>query len=298
MAEAGFQPAGFLSPQVFGLPVDRNVLFSNHKDVYKKRIEKRQRKLIVKIAPLKPFLRRDEQILLITTGYSPLASLGQYLTGFAFSYLKRSIFVFTNQRIIHLPTTPSYKYNNCLAQIAYPGCQSIAMKGGKLVVQYAKFGRTEKFRAFAVQERKKIRALLQKKIPLSGTKIQLAGRTHLCPRCAHRLVEKKYTCAKCRLSFKTSSVAAILAILLPGGGYFYVRQFLIGVLDAVVEIFLLIYSVFLFRDLYNQVPVDMAYPMAIPLLFLYIKITAVIHSNHFTADFIPTRKIIKPRKTS
>jgi len=172
------------------------------------------------------------------------------------------------------------------------------MKGGKLVVQYAKFGRTEKFRAFAVQERKKIRALLQKKIPLSGTKIQLAGRTHLCPRCAHRLVEKKYTCAKCRLSFKTSSVAAILAILLPGGGYFYVRQFLIGVLDAVVEIFLLIYSVFLFRDLYNQVPVDMAYPMAIPLLFLYIKITAVIHSNHFTADFIPTQKIIKPRKTS
>ena len=298
MAEAGFQPAGFLSSQVFGLAVDRNVLFSNHKEVYKKRIEKRQRKLFVKIGSLKPFLRRNESILLVTTGYSPLNSLAQYLTGFVFSYLKRSIFVFTNQRIIHLPTTSSYKYKNSIAQIAYAGCQSIVMRGGTLIVQYAKFGKIGKFKAIAVQERKKIRALFKKRIPLSGTKGQLAGRIHLCPRCTHRLVEKKYTCANCRLNFKTSSVAAVLAILLPGGGYFYVRQFLIGALDAVVEIFLLIYSVFLFRDLYNQVPVDMAYPVAIPLLFLYIKITAVIHSNHFTADFIPTQKIIKPRKTS
>ena len=55
MAEAEFQPAGFMSPQVFGLPVDRKILFSNHKGIHKKRIEKRQRKLFVKLGPLKPF---------------------------------------------------------------------------------------------------------------------------------------------------------------------------------------------------------------------------------------------------
>jgi hypothetical protein len=296
MAEAGFQLAGIMSPQIFGLPVDRNILFSNHKEVYKKRIEKRQRKLFVKIGSVKPFLRRNESILLVTTGYSPLNSLAQYLTGFVFSYLKRSIFVFTNQRIIHLPTTASYKHKNSIAQIAYAGCLSIAMKRGTLVVQYAKFGRVEKFKAIAVQERKKIRALLKKNIPLSGTKGHLAGRIHLCPRCAHRLVEKKYECESCRLNFKSRFVAAILAILVPGGGYFYVRQFLIGALDAVLEIFLLIYSVFLIRDFYNQVPVSMIYLGVIPLLFLYIKITAIIHSNHFIAEFIPTQKNIKPRK--
>jgi hypothetical protein len=58
MTEAGFQPAGFMSPKVFGLPVDRKVLFSNHKNVYKKRIEKRQRKLFVKLGPIKPFFRK------------------------------------------------------------------------------------------------------------------------------------------------------------------------------------------------------------------------------------------------
>ena len=296
MAEAGFQPAGFMSPQIFGLPVERKVLFSNHKNVYKKRIEKRQRKLFVKIGPLKPFFRKNEHILLVTTGYSPLSSLGQYLTGFAFSYLKRSIFVFTNLRIIHLPTTPSYKYKNSLAQIAYAGCQSITMKRGTLVVQYAKFGQIEKFKAIAVQERKKIRALLKKSIPMSGTKSHLAGRIHLCPRCAHRLVEKKYECANCQLDFKSKFVAAILAILVPGGGYFYVRQFLIGALDAMLEIFLLVYSVFLIRDFYDQVPVDMIYLVVIPVLYLYIKIAAIIHSNHFTAEFIPTPKNIKPGK--
>ena len=298
MAEEGFQPAGFMSTQVFGLPVDRKVLFSNYKNVYKKRIEKRQRKLFVKLGPIKPFLRRNEQILLVTTGYSPLLSLGQYLTGFAFSYLKRSLFVFTNQRIIHLPTTPSYKYKNSLAQIAYAGCQSIVMKRGTLDVQYAKLGRSEKFKAIAVQERKKIRALLKKSIPLSGTKGHLAGRIHLCPRCAHRLIEEKYECQNCQLTFKSRVVAALLAILLPGGGYIYVRHFLIGALDALLEIFLLIYSVFLFRNFYDQVPVNMVYLVVIPILFLYIKITAIIHSNQFIAEFIPRQKNIKPRNKS
>ena len=298
MAEAGFKPAGFMSAQVFGLPVDRNILFSNHKNIYKKRVEKRQRKLFMKIGPLKPFLRRNEQILLVTTGYSSLSSLGNYLTGFAFSYLKRSLFVFTNVRIIHLPTTSSYKYKNSLAQIVYAGCQSIMLKRGTLVVQFAKRNRVEKFKAIAVQERRKIRALLKKNIPLSGTRSNLSGRIHLCPRCAHRLVDKNYECDNCQLNFKGSLMAAFLAIVVPGGGYFYVGQTLIGALAAVLEIFLLIYSVFLLRDFSNQVPVNMVYLVAVPVLYLYVKITAIIHSNHFTAEFIPTQKDITPVKKS
>ena len=298
MAEAEFQPAGFMSPQVFGLPVDRKILFSNHKGIHKKRIEKRQRKLFVKLGPIKPFLRRNEQIILVTTGYAPLNSLGQYLTGFAFSYLKRSLFVFTNQRIIHIPTTPSYKYKDSLAQIAYAGCQSMTLKRGTLVVQYANSGPVEKFKAIAAQERKKIRALLKKSIPIAGTKSQLAGRIHICPQCARRLIEKKYECSNCKLNFKSGLMAGFLAIVIPGGGYFYVRQFLIGALAAVVEIFLLVWSLLLLQDFYNQVPVNITYLTVIPALYLYLKITVLIHSTHFIADFIPTKKNIVPGKKS
>jgi len=58
MAEATFDPVSLLGSQIFGLPVDREILFSNYKGIYKKRVEKRQRKLIVKISFLKPFLKK------------------------------------------------------------------------------------------------------------------------------------------------------------------------------------------------------------------------------------------------
>ena len=224
MPEAALKLVGpLVETQIFGIPVDREILFSNHKNVYKKRVEKRQRKLIVKTPFIKPLLRKGEKIFLVTTGHSPLSSLAQYLTGFVFIYLKRALFIFTNYRIFHVPTTPSYKYKNSIAQITYAGCQSIVLKGGTLIVRYAKFGKVEKFKAIAVSERKKIKALFKKNIPLSGTKDQQAERTHLCPRCHQNLKEGKYVCERCQLKFKSKLLAAILSIFFPGGGSIFIR---------------------------------------------------------------------------
>ena len=298
MAEAAFEPAGFLGSKIFGLPVDRAILFSNHKNVYKKRIEKRQRKLIVKVSFLKPFLKRGEQILLITTGYSPLASAAQYLTGFLFVYLKRSLFVFTNYRIIHIPATSSYNYKNSVAQVAYAGCHSIALKGGSLTAQFAgPAEKTEKFNALAVSERKKIRSLLKKKLPLSGTKVDLARRIHLCPRCTHKLVQGKHRCERCQLSFKSKVVAAISSIIFPGGGYFYIRQYLLGFLDALIELFLLALIALMMNNFRSHIPVK-TFDLAVIPLFCYIKVAAAVHSNHFINEFIPKSKNIKLRKIS
>ncbi|UCD79143.1 MAG: hypothetical protein JSW26_27715 [Desulfobacterales bacterium] len=298
MAEAAFEPVGFMGPQIFGLPVDRETLFSNHKNVYKKRIEKRQRKLIVKISFLKPFLKRGEQVLLITTGYSPLASMAQYLTGFLFVYLKRSLFVFTNYRVIHIPSTSGYNYKNSIAHVAYAGCQSIVLKGGNLIAQFAGTGKKiEKFKSIAVSERKKIRALLKKRLPTSGTKGQLARRIHLCPRCTHELADGKYRCEKCQLQFKSKLVAAISSIVFPGGGYFYIRQYLLGFIDALLEFALLGFIAYLIIDLRNNIPVSPVHMAMIPL-FLYIKIATVVHSTHFINEFIPKHRNIRLRKIS
>jgi hypothetical protein len=298
MAKAAFKPVGFMSSQIFGLPVDSEILFSNHKNFYKKRIEKRQRKLIVKMSFLKPFLKKGEQILLITNGYAPLASPAQYLTGFIFVYLKRTIFVFTNYRILHIPTTSAYNYKNSISQIVYAGCQSVKLKGGTLVVQYVRADRKiENFRAIAVSERKKIRTLLKEKITLSGTKIQFADRIHLCPHCTQKLEKGKHQCDKCQLLFKSKLVATISSILLPGGGYFYTRQYLIGVMDALVELCLLGFIVFLIFNFLQHVSVGPSHLALIPI-FLYIKMVAAIHASHFTAEFITKDKDIKPIKKS
>jgi hypothetical protein len=292
MADRTFEPTGLMGPQIFGMPIDRETLFSNHKKVYKKRIENRQRKLIVKLPFLKPFLKQGEKILLVSTGYSPITSLAQYATGFLFVYLKRSLFVFTTHRIFHVPTTPNYKFKNSLTQIHYAGCQSIALKGGTLVVQYAKFGKLEKFKAIALSERKKIKALLKGK-PLSGTKTKLGERFHLCPQCTHPLSTGKYVCESCQLKFKNKIAAYILAILFPGGGYFYARHYLIGLLNAIVEIFLLAYIVVTLQDVLNKVEGSMIYLTVLSAVFVVLKIISVIHSTHFISEFVPRKKQIQ-----
>jgi hypothetical protein len=295
MAEAVFDPVGMLGPQIFGLPVDREILFSNYKGIYKKRIEKRQRKLIVKISFLKPFLKKREQVLLVTTGYSPLNCLAQYLTGFVFVFLKRSLIVFTNYRILHIPATPGYNYKNSIAQVTYAGCQSIELRGGTLIVHHVRAGNrsTEKFKGIAGSERRKIRSLLKKRIPLSSKNGQPVARMHLCPHCAHKLAEGMKKCARCQLKFKSQFVAALSAVIIPGGGYFYIRQYMLGFLDALLEIglaFLIHYLIFSAGGQMTPAPAHLA---LIPV-FLYIKITAAVHSSHFTGEFIPTDKTVKP----
>ena len=292
MADKVFEPTGIMGPQIFGLPVDRETLFSNHKKNYKKRIENRQRNFIVKLPFLKPFLKTGEKILLVSTGYSPIASLAQYVTGFLFVYLKRSLFVFTNHRIFHVPTTPNYKFKQSLSQIYYAGCQSLELKGGTLVVQYAKSGKIEKFKAMALSERKKIRALLKQK-PFSGTKSQVGERFHLCPQCTRLLTAAKYVCESCGLKFKNKIVAYILAILFPGGGYFYTRNYLIGLLNAIVEIFLLAYIAVILQDVLNGVEGNIGKMLVLGAIFAAVKIISVIHSTHFVNEFIPRKKEVQ-----
>ena len=292
MAEKAFEPVGMMGPQIFGLPVDRDTLFSNHQEVYKKRVEKRQRKLIVKLSFLKPFLKRDEKIILTTTGYSPINSLPQYATGFFLVYLKRCLFVFTNYRIFHVPTTPIYKFKQSISQILYVDCESLSLKGGTLSVQYAKSGITEKFKAIALSERRKIKALM-KRMPLSGTRSHLGRRSHLCPRCTTLLESGNYTCQGCRLKFKNKITVFILAILFPGGGYFYTRHYLIGLVTAIVEIFLMGYFYLIVQDVITKAENRAIYLGGLGAVFLAVKIISVIHSSHFVEEFIPTKEQVK-----
>ena len=289
MAEKAFEPTGIMAPQIFGLPVDRDILFSNHKRIYKKRIENRQRNFIVKLPFLKPFLKTGEKILLVSTGYSPITSLAQYVTGFLFVYLKRSLFVFTNHRIFHVPTTPNYKFKQSISQMYYAGCQSIELKGGTLVVQHAKSGKIEKFKAIALSERKKIRTLLKAK-PVSKTEGLVSERFYLCPQCTRLLTAAKYACESCGLKFKNKIVAFFLAFLFPGGGYFYTRNYFIGLLNAIVEIFLLAYLALILPDVLNKVEGSMGKMLVVGAIFVAVKIIAIIHSTHFINEFIPRKK--------
>ena len=111
------------------------------------------------------------------------------------------------------------------------------------------------------------------------------------------LAEGQKKCKKCRLQFKSKPAAELCAILIPGGGYFYIRQYLLGFLDGLLEIVLAVLIAYLFIGMHNQMPLESVHLALIPL-YLYLKIGAVIHSNHFIKEFIPKDKNVKPRKVT
>jgi hypothetical protein len=282
---------GVMQQKIFGLPVDRDIIFSNHKDIYKKRVEKRQRDFIIRLPFLKPFLKSDEKILLVTTGHSPPTLFEKMGFGWLFIYLKRSLLVFTDRRIFHIPTTPIYRYRHSIAQIPYGACQSISMKGRSLVITYPSSSATDKFFSLAGREKKKIREIL-KKVPIAEGGTNTAGKSHLCPQCTGLLSASQASCQHCQLSFKSATVATLLSIFLPGGGYFYIRQFFLGAMATIVEVSLLIAIASSLSDVMNGLSSSMPLLVGTSLLFILEKFAAVVHARVFVREFVPNQKDI------
>ena len=280
---------GVMQQRIFGLPVDRDIIFSNHKDIYKKRVEKRQREFIIRLPFLKPFLENDEKILLVTTGHSPPTMFEKMGLGWLFVYLKRSLLVFTDRRIFHIPTTPIYRYRHSIAQIPYGACQSIALKGRSLVITYPSAATTDKFFSLARREKKKIREIL-KKLPMAEIGETAAGRSYLCPQCAAPLSISHASCLRCQLNFKSATLATLLTIGLPGGGYFYIRQPFLGAMATIVEISLLIGIGSSLGDLLDGFSMSMPLFVGASVLFILVKFAAIVHARVFIREFIPSQK--------
>ena len=275
-----------------GFPVNAELMFSDHKGKYNKRIEKRQRSYTKTLPDLGRFMDKDEKVLLIARGCSPMSFMEQYLTGWIIYYLKRAVFVFTGKRLFHIPTTSSFKYRNSIAEIRYADTESIGLSGGTLKVKY-RSGKTEKFIYISSSERKKIKELLGK-FSHEGTPSDSPARNHLCPKCTKPLPIDHYTCPSCRLQFKSIAEGRMKSIIFPGGGYFYAGHPFLGLADAFVEIILILIVAAGIIDLVNGVPDSGAMLIFYGIILALEKITSVYHSNHFLKEYLPKDRNISP----
>ncbi len=222
---------------IFGLPVDRNLIFSNHKGAYRKRIEKRQRKLIVKISFLKFFLHSDENIILLTTGYTPVSIWEMLLTFPTYLFFKRALFVFTTKRIFHIPTSFNHAYRQSITQIRYADCHKLSLKGRSMVLNL-KNGECRKFMGIGGAELKKIK-FLAGHLPIEegiNPNIEINA---LCPSCTNPIPDDLKACPKCQIRFKDKYKATLRSILIPGGGFFYSRHPIYGTLMGIMEAIIL-----------------------------------------------------------
>jgi hypothetical protein len=221
----------------------------------------------------------------VTTGCSPVSFIEQLLTGLIVFALKRSLFVFTNKRILHIPTKTNFSYRNSIAQILYADCQRIAIKGRTLIIEY-KNGQKEKFLYLAHKEMKKIKVMLQT-ILLQGQQSPTMQRTHLCPGCTEPLIKDVFTCPNCSLEFKDKTQAKKISIICPGGGYFYTRHPLLGLADAFAEIYLSICLLIVFVDVINGVVGSVTILVFFAVTLGLEKALTVYHSNNFINEYIP-----------
>ncbi len=271
---------------IFGVPVDRETIFSDHRGIYKKKVEKRQRNLIVKSTFIKFYLHHNEQIRCLTTAYSPVNMREQLLTGPAFLFFKKALLIFTDKRIVHVPTRFDHSSRGAISQILYEDCAGLRINGRTLYVKY-KNGSQEAFLYLGRKEKKKIQALIAE-LPLSPKEAgRLKGRVYLCPSCANQLKDGAKHCSSCNLAFKTRAQAIVRTIFIPGGGYFYGRYPITGF--AVLAAELLLIAAFTNRWLTVGIgDLKATWPLiAIGGIWLALKAICAYHSSEQVRYHIP-----------
>jgi hypothetical protein len=274
-----------------GLPFDADTMFVDHKGAYKPRIEKKQRNLAKKLPFLKNFLEDDEKLLVITTAVSPASILERFTTGAIFVYIKRCLLVMTDRRIFHIPTTIDYKYRRSIAQMCYNDIDSIWQKGHRLKIRY-KSGEKDLFLAVRRAEQKKIHALLPS-LALEGSSSKAGKRVHLCPRCSSELETDIFQCSSCGLEFKSWSKALALSIWLPGGGYFYTGHPLIGIIDALIELLLIVGIVASLLPHGDFPEGEPEAAIILGVILIIEKLITIYHAKHFVKEFLTKEKEIE-----
>lgn len=295
MATGNYQHIFTRPLNIFGVPVDRETIFSDHRGIHKNHVEKRQRRFIVKTTFIKFYLHHGERIRCLTTGYSPVSVLEQVLTGPAFIFFKRAFFVFTDKRILHIPTRFDRSSHSAISQINYRDCSKLELKGRSLIVQY-KNGTQESFPYIGRKEKKKIKALIAD-IKLHPKKTsELRSRSYLCPGCTRVLGTKASMCPACKLEFKSDFQARIRSYFIPGGGYLYSRYTYLGIAVGLLECLLIGYMVYRWGVFNSGIPIDLGILALLVGGLVAEKIIAAYHSQQLVQDLMPANQDFAMRK--
>jgi len=195
------------------------------------------------------------------------------------------LFVFTNKRLFHIPTTWQLDYRGSIAQILYQDCKRLQVSGSGLVAEYHT-GKKDRFASIPGPDRKIIKHF-QFATSASDQRSENPRRNHLCPSCTQVLPARAVTCPSCGLEFKSRAKALTRSIVLPGGGYFYTGHPFLGACDALGEAYLVILNVVvLFAGLLGDAEALATLPVFLALL-VGEKVGTVYHANSFLKEFIP-----------
>ena len=286
------------------VPIREDTLFTDHAGDEKKGIRKRAEKTLDEHQELlRRLLEREETVLYVARAQAPVGLLEQVTFGWYTYYVTSVVLVVTNRRLLHLLVTRDGKWKKSLRAVRWGDLTEAQVKSWlspTLELVY-RSDKKEKYWGLRREDAKKLKLLVSALLPAStGEATAAQGAASLCPRCFVGLTLGLYQCPKCNLTFKDEKTMVQRSLLIPGGGYFYTRQWFLAIGDFIAEaviLWLLIVSVALVIGVVKPPPAapGEAAPLAANLAVVGIvggilaveKWFTIRHCRRFIREYIP-----------
>ncbi len=270
--------------------------FADAKGERKDKLEREQRRRFEACRGLlQAVAEPGEEVLYVAAAVAPFSVLEFLTTGWILMSLKRCYLAVTDRRLLHIPLTVRGRVKRSIAEVRYGDLRSIKVAGvfSGVVDVVAASGGKERFSSLRMGEKKKLAALLTGKANPAPAPARDPARRFLCPRCARRWAGEE-RCPQCGLAFKQGRLGFWLALLAPGGGYFYTGHPWLGIGDAFAEVFLLVLLLFgigavALRD-QDGWPILVIAAVGLALE----KLISVYHLRHYLAEALPADASFRP----
>ncbi len=247
----------------WGFPIREDVAFTDSHGVERSGAGRRAKRALEKLQePLRKILEPDELVLYFARGQIMPGKPERYLLGVQSHYLMQSALILTNRRLLHLSLKRNGQWDRNVRSARWGDVKEGHVAGvlyGKLHLEYRQ-GAKETYWRIHKEETKKIQLLLNVMLPAAAGETSAAlSMASFCPECLAALTPGIYECGRCGLKFKDEKTALVRALLIPGGGYFYVGLNLWGVAHASIDV-----AVFISAILWALAAMGGAPPQTLP----------------------------------
>lgn len=205
----------------------------------KRKLDERERIWNAVASHLEHVLAEGETVLYFLPALHIPGILHQLGFGVWWSYFFRSALVLTDRRILEISMRDWKQAGTLIKSYPWDQVRKTKLSMGVLKVTPAK-GRTQKWKLPVRGDRKLLKLLLPKLEEMLPIDIHVPQQTPLwhCPECGTATEVHPKQCDRCDAVFKTTRLAAALALAFPGAGLFYAGHAGLGVLDLLGEAFL------------------------------------------------------------
>lgn len=288
-----------------GVRIREDTLYTSHKGEEKKGVRLRAEKAIDKLQEvLRKVLEPQETVLYVARCQAPVTAFEQLTLGWYIYYVTGTVLVFTSRRLLHFLVKRDGSWKKVIRTVGWGDLEEAKVKGWISHTFQLKYrdGKKEIYWKLRRDDAKKIKILLAALFSVGPGEVSGArSMVSLCPTCLATLTPQMYQCSKCNLTFKDEKTMVRRSLLIPGGGYFYVGHWFLGLADFIVEAYLVILVVIfvlvafgmpdsLFEP--NELPattgVDLFLAALVAVILALEKWLTIHHCRRFIREFIPT----------